>query len=182
MGRSTQMMNAMKFMFFLALVVFVSATPVNEDDIVPETKLVDAGSASGSGSGSGSSTKTAGSSSKTAGSSSKTAGSSSTTKSGKKCKAGTKVAWWTSKYQSSAPTGNNLAIKNKAINDCQTHCTTNLGGAKRCNGKIDEHNLSKSPYPKSVMCDCNSAFKTAVVSLLGIAVVLLANIRTSLRI
>merc|ERR1712134_123550 len=104
MGRSTQMMNAMKFMFFLALVVFVSATPVNEDDIVPETKLVDAGSASGSGSGSGSSTKTAGSSSKTA-------GSSSTTKSGKKCKAGTKVAWWTSKYQSSAPTGNNLAIK-----------------------------------------------------------------------
>merc|ERR1711904_397898 len=168
MGRSTQMMNAMKFMFFLALVVFVSATPVNEDDIVPETKLVDAGSASGSGSGSGTS--------------SKTAGSSSTTKSGKKCKAGTKVAWWTSKYQSSAPTGNNLAIKNKAINDCQTHCTTNLGGAKRCNGKIDEHNLSKSPYPKSVMCDCNSAFKTAVVSLLGIAVVLLANIRTSLRI
>merc|ERR1712134_75438 len=173
MGRSTQMMNAMKFMFFLALVVFVSATPVNEDDIVPETKLVDAGSASGSGSGSGSSTKTAGSSSKTA-------GSSSTTKSGKKCKAGTKVAWWTSKYQSSAPTGNNLAIKNKAINDCQTHCTTNLGGAKRCNGKIDEHNLSKSPYPKSVMCDPSSAFKTAVMSLLGIAVVLLANIRTSL--
>merc|ERR1712216_609207 len=161
-----EMMNALKFMFFLALVVFVSATPVNEDDIVPETKLVDAGSASGSGSGSGSSTKTAGSSSKT--------------KSGKKCKAGTKVAWWTSKYQSSAPTGNNLAIKNRAINKCQTHCTTNLGGAKRCNGKIDEHNLSKSPYPKSVMCDCSSAFKTAVMSLLGIAVVLLANIRTSL--
>merc|ERR1712078_20237 len=165
----TEMMNALKFMFFLALVVFVSATPVNEDDIVPETKLVDAGSGSGSGS-----------STKTAGSSSKTSGSSSTTKSGKKCKAGTKVAWWTSKYQSSAPTGNNLAIKNKAINDCQTHCTTNLGGAKRCNGKIDEHNLSKSPYPKSVMCDCSSAFKTAVMSLLGIAVVLLANIRTSL--
>merc|ERR1712072_352209 len=162
----TEMMNALKFMFFLALVVFVSATPVNEDDIVPETKLVDAGS--GSGSGSGTST------------SSKTAGSSSTTKSGKKCKAGTKVEWWTSKYQSSAPTGNNLAIKNRAINKCQTHCTTNLGGAKRCNGKIDEHNLSKSPYPKSVMCDCSSAFKTAVMSLLGIAVVLLANIRTSL--
>merc|ERR1712072_1410957 len=164
----TEMMNALKFMFFLALVVFVSATPVNEDDIVPETKLVDAGSGSGSGSGTSSSTKTAGSSSKTA-------GSSSTTKSGKKCKAGTKVEWWTSKYQSSAPTGNNLAIKK-----CQTHCTTNLGGAKRCNGKIDEHNLSKSPYPKSVMCDCSSAFKTAVMSLLGIAVVLLANIRTSL--
>merc|ERR1711966_324292 len=162
----TEMMNALKFMFFLALVVFVSATPVNEDDIVPETKLVDAGSGSGSGSGTSSSTKTAGSSSKT--------------KSGKKCKAGTKVEWWTSKYQSSAPTGNNLAIKNRAINKCQTHCTTNLGGAKRCNGKIDEHNLSKSPYPKSVMCDCSSAFKTAVMSLLGIAVVLLANIRTSL--
>merc|ERR1712072_1315353 len=157
----TEMMNALKFMFFLALVVFVSATPVNEDDIVPETKLVDAGSGSGSGSGTSSSTKTAGSS-------------------GKKCKAGTKVEWWTSKYQSSAPTGNNLAIKNRAINKCQTHCTTNLGGAKRCNGKIDEHTLSKSPYPKSVMCDCSSAFKTAVMSLLGIAVVLLANIRTSL--
>merc|ERR1719313_2240676 len=162
------MMNALKFMFFLALVVFVSATPVNEDDIVPETKLVNAAASSGSGSGSGTSSTT------------KTAGSSSTTKSGKKCKSGTKVQWWTEKYQSSAPTGNNLAIKNKAINDCQTHCTTNLGGAKRCNGKIDEHNLSKSPYPKSVMCDCNSAFKTAVVSLLGIVVVLLANIRTSL--
>merc|ERR1712139_699407 len=77
----TQMMNAMKFMFFLALVVFVSATPVNEDDIVPETKLVDAGSASGSGSGSGTSSST-----KTAGSSSKTAGSSSTTKSGRNAK------------------------------------------------------------------------------------------------
>merc|ERR1712054_162379 len=147
-GGSTQMMNALKFMFFLALVVFVSATPVNEDDIVPETKLVNAAASSGSGSGSGTS--------------------------------GTKVQWWTEKYQSSAPTGNNLAIKNKAINTCQTHCTTNLGGAKRCNGKIDEHNLSKSPYPKSVMCDCNSAFKTAVMSLLGIVVVLLANIRTSL--
>merc|ERR1719498_1655118 len=160
------MMNALKFMFFLALVVFVSATPVNEDDIVPETKLVNAAASSGSGSGSGTS--------------STTKGSSSTTKSGKKCKSGTKVQWWTEKYQSSAPTGNNLAIKNRAINTCQTHCTTNLGGAKRCNGKIDEHNLSKSPYPKSVMCDCNSAFKTAVMSLLGIVVVLLANIRTSL--
>merc|ERR1712054_750149 len=159
-------MNALKFMFFLALVVFVSATPVNEDDIVPETKLVNAAASSGSGSGSGTS--------------STTKGSASTTKSGKKCKSGTKVQWWTEKYQSSALTGNNLAIKNKAINTCQTHCTTNLGGAKRCNGKIDEHNLSKSPYPKSVMCDCNSAFKTAVMSLLGIVVVLLANIRTSL--
>merc|ERR1711937_305281 len=115
----TEMMNALKFMFFLALVVFVSATPVNEDDIVPETKLVDAGSGSGSGSGSSSSTKT-----------------------GKKCKSATKVDWWTSKYQSSAPTGNNLAIKNKAINTCETHCTTNLGGAKRCHGKINEHDLS----------------------------------------
>merc|ERR1712054_678233 len=167
-GGSTQMMNALKFMFFLALVVFVSATPVNEDDIVPETKLVNAAASSGSGSGSGAS-------STTKGSSSTSKGSSSTTKSGKKCKSGTKVQWWTEKYQSSAPTGNNLAIKT-----CQTHCTTNLGGAKRCNGKIDEHNLSKSPYPKSVMCDCNSAFKTAVMSLLGIVVVLLANIRTSL--
>merc|ERR1712072_376161 len=157
----TEMMNALKFMFFLALVVFVSATPVNEDDIVPETKLVDAGSGSGSGSGT----------------SSKTSGSSSTTKSGKKRKSATKVDWWTSKYQSSAPTGNNLAIKNRAINTCETHCTTNLGGAKRCNGKINEHDLSA---PKKVMCDCSSAFKTAVMSLLGIAVVLLANIRTSL--
>merc|ERR1712005_4018 len=122
-------------------------------------KLVNAAASSGSGSGS---------------------GTSSTTMSGKKCKSGTKVQWWTEKYQSSAPTGNNLAIKNRAINTCQTHCTTNLGGAKRCNGKIDEHNLSKSPYPKSVMCDCDSAFKTAVMSLLGIVVVLLANIRTSL--
>merc|ERR1739848_183205 len=164
----TEMMNALKFMFFLALVVFVSATPVNEDDIVPETKLVDAGSGSGSGSGTSSSTKTAGSSSKTS-------GSSSTTKSGKKCKSATKVDWWTSKYQSSAPTGNNLAIKNRAINTCETHCTTNLGGAKRCNGKINEHDLSA---PKKVMCDCSSAFKTAVMSLLGIAVVLLANIMT----
>merc|ERR1712146_454625 len=135
---STQMMNALKFMFFLALVVFVSATPVNEDDIVPETKLVNAAASSGSGSGSGTS-------STTKGSSSTTKGSSSTTKSGKKCKSGTKEQWWTEKYQSSAPTGNNLAIKNRAINTCQTHCTTNLGGAKRCNGKIDEHNLSKSP-------------------------------------
>merc|ERR1712100_542162 len=56
-----------------------------------------------------------------------------------KCKTGTKVRWYTKEYSSTAPTGTSFAIRKAAIQNCSLHCTQNLLGHKKCGGRIDEH-------------------------------------------
>merc|ERR1711939_237790 len=149
-------MKEITSVLLLALVSVALSSPVREDDVVPETNFIGTGSGSSSASGSGSYVGKPG-----------------------HCKTGKKVDWWTKTYKSSAPEGNDLALKNRVVNECQTHCTTNLGGAKRCGGKIDEHELSQEYGRNKAQCNCNSAFKAAAMSMLAIAVVL-ANIKNHL--
>merc|ERR1712185_234655 len=93
-----------------------------------------------------------------------------------KCKAGMKVRWYTGVAET-RPTGSDVTTMNAAIETCSLHCTQNLKGHKKCPGKINAHQLTKGdPYGYDAQCNCSSAFKTAAMSIFAMALVL-ANIK-----
>merc|ERR1711907_671767 len=174
-------MNAFKFMFFLALVAIVWSSPVRNDDhvvdaavaphaksddIVPEINLVKTGASSSALKGSASaSTPT------------KPTKHTKHTKKAKLCKTGRKVRWYTGVYSSAKPSNVSSEIIKAAEQTCTMHCTMNLDGYKKCGGKIDVHQLTQgSPYAHNAQCNCNSAFKTVAMSFFAMALVL-ANIK-----
>merc|ERR1712230_191375 len=171
-------MNAFKFMFFLALVAIVWSSPVRNndhvvdaavaphaksDDIVPEINLVKTGASS--------------SASKGSASASTPTKPITHTKKAKLCKTGRKVRWYTGGYSSAKPSNVSSEIIKAAEQTCTMHCTMNLDGYKKCGGKIDVHQLTQgSPYAHNAQCNCNSAFKTVAMSFFAMALVL-ANIK-----